>query len=1190
MINDRYSIIKLLGEGRSKVFLCEDKFYPTQKQAIKILPSQISQDEEESFISEYNLLKNFSHPSIIKAFEAGTIVQLTAEEDALGIKKGSRFFTLEYFDGQSLLDIDFVSKPVLLSKAIGRIASFLTYLHLANHIYFDLKLENILCFQVGNNVVIKIIDFGLVRHLTESLQTSQRGTAHYLAPEILQNKSIDHRVDLYSLGILLYRLVYGKFPFEADDELKIYHLHLDEEVRCADSPHFSEAITKTIAQLLIKNPNERIQSAVQLFQDLHLPLEDYYLDFISSTQFVGRNGELRAIEEYVEDSERTDVYVFQGILNSGKSSLAEKLAGDISNSVLIGSLPSNDPHIILKYIASKIIFSLFFSAGEIQKFSKILKEFNAANNLSIENSTALFAEICKANQFILLIDDFNVFDEVAKEVLYHILPVLQVSGCKIILFEDQSSGSSVEAIANKTVYVLPPLLPEDVSIFLQQNYSGSFPQKQLAPLIEKYADLFPGNILLFLNELIANQILIFTGDTIYVDENKVKQISAFSQEALFEERIALLSTKEKNVLQLLSSLDVELSFSQTEIVLKSFSVKIDEFLPGLQKNNLLHVSTLNSQLQFVSPGLKLFVYGSIENKVSHHKKLAVILSAIPDFSPNELSRHYELAEDFDEAYLCLKPELHRAIELTTFLYAAKLFTRLVSFSLSEKYAIEVRQDFLRILQKTGDNETALRLLNELESKFHLKIDAELSFQKGVFLIASGKVEEGKKLLVDLADKMKDGLNKNEILLEIASANLNTNLYSKTESVLTQLLESKDLTSEQRGKVFNMNGLLALYKNNNIEKAFSSFTSALNEFTDANLKQRIARVEVNLGNLCSMMGDYDQAEKYWKSSLTINNAIGDLEQEALLLMNYGIYFFDKADYEKALNSYKNAKNIFQTIGKKNGLGLTLLNAGETHLIACDYSSALEEFQAALKIFRSTENEEEEASADYFLAKTYIIVGDAVEAKNYTEHYSVLIENGKLGEKHQLQLKFIMALADYYFNDTTKSQTEEDMLSLCNTLLETDNRYDAVLASMIYVDNCITEEKYQTGFSLLTGEKYLELSSGNNIYKAVRSFLLGKLERHERFGEKPFIDYFNEAYQILKDESITEFTRLALSMLGKIYFERNLFSKAQDFFILTEGLITFLSNNISDDSLRRAYLAKKERAEDLQFIQNGLSSTP
>ena len=1188
MINKRFSIIKLLGEGRSKVFLCEDKLFPSQKFAIKILPSQTSEEEVKTFFDEYHLLKKFSHPNIIKAYESGTILDITKKEIAHGIEKGNLFFIIEYVDGKSLLEIDFRSQPMLLYEIIGQLSSFLSYLHFAKYIYFDLKFENIICCENGESISIKIIDFGLTKRVDPPSQITNRGTAFYISPEILQYKKVDSRTDLYSLGILLYRLVFGKYPFATTDELEIYRSHLEDEFSFSETTSFTPVEIKVIEQLLKKNPSERIQSALQLFDLLHLPIENYYLNFTSATQFIGRKKELADIVEYLENKERNEVLVLQGIHGSGKSILADKIADVCRDVVFIERLPVQNPELILQNILSRIIFSPFMYAAANGKVIELAKVFETNIYQNTEALITLFSELSKTKNFTLILDDYHLLDEVVKEVLLRIIPILQVNGCKVILLEDHSGISSVVELPNKIERQISPLLTKEIPSFIKENFIGNFPQKTLTDLIKKFADLYPGNILLFINELIANKVLIFTQNGILLDEDKAKKFSGVSQSVAFKKRIADLSNKEKETLSVLSSFEVDLTIEEAKIFFSKFNGDTYENLLNLQKKNLIHLQSSDSFVRFSSIGLRNFVYSLIENKVEIHKNIAAIIAEIPNFSHKEISHHFERAEKYDDAYLCMKEEIQRASELLAFNYVTRIYTRLLQLQLTEKFAVEVRKDFLQILQKTGDSELALRIINELENVYNIKTETDVLIKKGIFLIATGEVESGKKILLAEVDKITDNIEQTEIMIEIANANLNTNHFREAQTVLNRLLKSKNVTSEQLGKVYNLIGLLELFKNNNTEKAFSSFTSALDEFAKTGLKQRTARIKVNLGNICSMKGQYAQAEEYWGSSLSINNSIGDLDQEALLRMNYGIYLFDLAKYEPAAESYKNAKKIFQTIGKKNGLGLALHNSAETHLMICEYSAAIEELLEALDIFRLTENKEEEASACYLLAKTFTVIGSTNDAKYYTGQYQKFISAGHLSGKHLLQLKFINTLSHYYSRDEAFDPDGDELLSLCNDLLETDNKHDTVLASLIYVDFCLHKKDFQPAYEFLQNKKFTGLCSANEIYRAVHLYLFGKLAQHFRFGETSYIDYLNEAYEIIKGQSITEFTRLILSLLCNIYFERNLFIKVKEFFNLTESLIVFLSNNISDDSLKKAYLTQKERSEDLQFIRNSVSS--
>lgn len=1187
MINKRFSILKLLGEGRSKVFLCEDKFFPSQKFAIKILPSQTSEEEAKTFSDEYQLLKKFSHPNIIKAYESGMVLDITEKEIVYGIGKGNLFFILEYVDGNSLLDIDFESHPRLLYEIIGQLSSFLSYLHFAKYIYFDLKFENILCSQNGGSLSIKIIDFGLAKRTESILSTTQRGTAFFIAPEILQNKNIDFRVDFYSLGIMLYRLVYGKFPFSVNSELEIYRAHLEEEFSFPESSSFSQIIIKLIERLLKKNPSERIQSALQLFFILKLPLENYTLNFISAIQFVGRKTELAVVTEYIENKERNEVLVIQGIHGSGKSFLAEKIIDDYHKVIFIEKLSAHNPELILQNILSRIIFSSSTNNEADEKVVEYLKVIDDNAHLDIEALNERFSEISIAKNFILILDDYNLLDEVVKEILLRILPILQVNGCKIILLEDHTTSASNVNLPNKIELQLSPYLQKEITKFLEENISGSFPIKSVAALIKKHADLYPGNILLFINELIANKVLNFPEDEILVDEEKAKKFSGATQAAVFKKRVANLPDNEKETLLLLASFEVDLTLDEAKIFLNKIIGETVEVLINLQKKNLVHIQTSDSHIQFNSLGLKNYVYSSIDNKVELHRKIVSAMPAVHGLSPREISRHFELAGNYDDAYLCLKDEIERASELSAFVYVSNLYSKLLQLSLSKNIAVKIRIEFLQILQKTGDSGQALQIIKELETVYKVKLDIELLIKKGIFLISSGKIDSGKKILVEEVNKIHDNIEKTEILLEIAKADLNTNKFNEAQAVLNQLGNAENLTNEQKGKTHNLFGLLELYKNNNTEKAFSSFLSALKEFTKADLKHNIAKVQVNLGNICSMRGHYTLAEEYWRSSLSINHAIGDLEQEALLQMNFGIYLFDTAKYEQAVESYKSAKKIFQTIGKENGLGLSLLNSAETHLILCEYSTAIGELSQALNIFRLTENREEEASTYYLFAKTFAIIGSMNDAMFYAEQYQKFILDEHLNEKHLLQLKFIDALNRYYSGGNIAESDEDEILTLCNALLETDNKHDTILASLIYIDSCLIKKAYEPAYAYLKNKKYIELCSVNEIYRAVRLYLLGKIAQHHRFEEISYIDYLNEAYEIIKKQSITEFTRLILSLFCEIYFERNLFIKGKEFFNLTESLIVFLSENITDNSLREAYLSQKGRNDNLQFIRHCLS---
>ena len=250
MINGRYIIQKKIGEGRSKVFSIIDTEFPEREVAAKFLPYNSSFEEKQFFRDEYFTLQSLDHPNIIKPFELGSVLIKDEEDDEIEI--GSPFIILEYFNSVELLNYNRLNDEKQLYSIIKQICSVLFYLHQSNYIYYDLKAENILILEKENVPVIKLIDFGFAAKVFENENFAIRGTPNYLAPEIIKNESHDHRVDLYAFGVLLYKIVYNKFPHESSDELEIYKAHLEDEVEFGDCI-YSKRIIKVIEKLLKKS-------------------------------------------------------------------------------------------------------------------------------------------------------------------------------------------------------------------------------------------------------------------------------------------------------------------------------------------------------------------------------------------------------------------------------------------------------------------------------------------------------------------------------------------------------------------------------------------------------------------------------------------------------------------------------------------------------------------------------------------------------------------------------------------------------------------------------------------------------------------------------------------------------------------------------------------------------------------------
>ncbi|HED05603.1 MAG TPA: serine/threonine-protein kinase, partial [Ignavibacteria bacterium] len=447
MINERYFIHQKLGEGRSAVFLCTDQEFPGEKPAMKILPYDVDEEEKKYFISEYFTLKKLNHPNIITTNDLGSVVKNTT--DINDISLGSKFFTLEYFDGKPLLAYDNLEDENIVREILRQICSTLYYLHQSNYIYYDLKPENILVKNVDGKPVIKLIDLGFSQHIINNNKDVIRGSAEYMAPEILKKEIHDYRVDLYSLGIILYRLVYKTFPFETTDELEIYKAHLEKDFEFPNS-HYSKKFINIVKKLLNKNPNERYSNTLQVLNDLDIKIDESLAkDWMPAKVFSNRKDILTILQKYISDRSSGEVFTIKGFEGSGKTALVEEIYSSYDKVVYINSSNTKTGRNFVNFIIKQILYNTFiYPKLDGNTIDKIEKFFEMKTLEFIDDLKSILTSILNKNDFIIILDGFNIYDQFTHETLKNLIPIFQVNKIKVILTETSDLNYKSDFIHN----------------------------------------------------------------------------------------------------------------------------------------------------------------------------------------------------------------------------------------------------------------------------------------------------------------------------------------------------------------------------------------------------------------------------------------------------------------------------------------------------------------------------------------------------------------------------------------------------------------------------------------------------------------------------------------------------------------------------------------------------------------------
>ena len=261
-INDRYQIIKTIGEGgMANVYLALDTIL-NREVAVKILRGDLADDEKfvRRFQREALSASKLNHPNIVEMYDVG-------EDD------GKYYIVMEYINGKTLKNLIKKRGGLTLHEVIDimtQLTSAIMCAHDSYIIHRDIKPQNVLILDDGR---VKITDFGIAMALNnhELTQTnSVMGSVHYLPPEQATGVGSTTKSDIYSLGILMYELLIGKVPFKGDNAVEIAIKQMKEPIPSVkeQKPEIPQSLENIILKACEKKPKNRYESAKDMYEDI----------------------------------------------------------------------------------------------------------------------------------------------------------------------------------------------------------------------------------------------------------------------------------------------------------------------------------------------------------------------------------------------------------------------------------------------------------------------------------------------------------------------------------------------------------------------------------------------------------------------------------------------------------------------------------------------------------------------------------------------------------------------------------------------------------------------------------------------------------------------------------------------------------------------------------------------------------
>ncbi len=254
----RYRIVGKLGRGGMGVVYKAEDTVLERVVAFKVLPESLKENPQalKNFLREAKSAARLNHPNIVTVFDAG-------EQD------GIYYIAMEYVDGNTLKDI--IKHKGRISAGgivhvVAQICAGLSFAHDKRVVHRDVKTANVMWTRDRKT---KIMDFGLAKVVEEvrNHTTVVSGTPYYMSPEQTLGRNVDHRTDIYSLGVTMFEMATATLPFR-EGNLPYHHVHTAPPDPREFNPDLPAAIAAVILRCLSKNPDERFQTARAVVEQL----------------------------------------------------------------------------------------------------------------------------------------------------------------------------------------------------------------------------------------------------------------------------------------------------------------------------------------------------------------------------------------------------------------------------------------------------------------------------------------------------------------------------------------------------------------------------------------------------------------------------------------------------------------------------------------------------------------------------------------------------------------------------------------------------------------------------------------------------------------------------------------------------------------------------------------------------------
>lgn len=1204
LIDNQYRVLEQMGSGgMGEVYKVID-LNDNLTKAIKILkPGLFAQIDD--FKSEFRILTQLRHPSLVRVYNFGILGD------------GRPYYSMDYMSGG---DLSSKSNNINLRdfyRFAFMILAALDYIHSRQIIHGDLKPSNILFDELGNPC---LVDFGLAAYFHRTPSPKKSGTLEFAPPEVFNNQRLSPSSDLYSLGLVLYELLFNKPLLQGTtSQILAYKLDKPIEVPEFDEAHGGTGLRAIFEKLLQGDPANRPKSAGDTTRLLKRRVStqaikvepDSGRDYFERAAFCGRQKELERLQNAFRESlkGKNSAFHITGESGVGKSRLLEQHKYNVQMAggkvIMVGCTPDEKrplgpiarlvEQLILLYDPEK---RMFFSKGEslgrlfpdtyISKTRETDIRFGKFR--MFDNVCDYIRDICSHNKISLVLEDLQWADNQTIEFVNFF--------CKMISQGGTSSGYGLTlAITFPEMYLHETwefinysekieLQPADSNLwreFLTGLFGDYIPA---ADLSDRLYEETGGNFLFaeeLLKSLADGGVITRKGGFWRVHSERLTNfpLPASVREAI-QTRLVDLDHYQRVLVEQASTL--ELIFGVDDLLnLTGFDIDGGNIIAQLIKLRVFKQQDNN--LSFLHNQIREAVYEQIPEpkKRGLHRRTAEYYQ-LKGAGPELLARHYWAAADYENAFINYKKSADNAALVFAWEQAAGFHKQILK--IIEKWPDAPKGDKYESLLGIGkslmfvDPKAAGMFFEEALSEAENTLEPQKNRVTALIMRADNfqHLGDNERSRISYEESINQANQWPELLGE---ANLGLgfvlNKLGQLDLAAKSYMKALDYfidNPERLCRVLSNLGIVYRRKGD-IDGAIDFYNRALNVALELDFKWPAMNLYGNLGNAYAARGENSRALELYEQSLAIAGKIGDRRIEGINLLNIGHSFNLIGAPQKAVDYFLRALELQRTVGDKSSEAISYNNLGELYFQLGQFKNALHYYNRGYELARKVKEPRIELANLRGLADLYLALNALAKAEELGREAIVLAEKIEDFEQKNwaetVQAEILVEKREFgQARDIIERLLESDLkdtgLKFRLMFLQIDLELRA--GNYLFAENCLRKIQHmeladsnKSSFHHAWAKYYLELRGNSSIYKKGESEALRAIQFAEKTGLANLKPEILKTLALLKAES------------GQAY---------ESYETRAQQLANEYCSGLSDD-IRRSYIEKFMFSRGAIFIQ-------